>query len=296
MFTSSRASFGLPLLPWAPVWTAAEQTWLCTSDSAWPGGRSLWKRPAGASGTTPTAAWPWCSGSGAARTQILPEPVCRCPTVSRRTASTCSLLWGTPRSPAPGNTSPEPGGQSGRQETAIWSWLDCHKGQGTGFFWAQWFAVFFDYQQCQRVVRGYHEEELQVQACDRPQRDDKKVKAGLGSLRDWKLKQEGEDSQEICVDVVERELHKHRTGPVNAHTHTNTHSMDLWRYFTSCFGSNFNISSYWSWVFPSQEISFHTRDKKHQLSSVQRQWNVLSETPPPTFYWLSAALLWKFET
>ena len=91
---------------------------------------------------TPTAAWPWCSGSGAARTQMPPEPVCKCPRVSRRTANTCSLLWGTPRSPAPGNTSPDPGGQSGRWETAISSWLDCHKGQGTGFFWAQWFAIF----------------------------------------------------------------------------------------------------------------------------------------------------------
>lgn len=52
-------------------------------------------------------------------------------------------------------------------------------------------------------ARGYHEKELQVQACDWPQSDNKEVQAGLGTLRNWKLKQEGEDSQEVCVDVVE---------------------------------------------------------------------------------------------
>lgn len=69
------------------------------------------------------------------------------------------------------------------------------------------------------VARGYHEKKLQVQACDWPQSDDKEVKAGLGTLRNWKLKQEGEDGQEVCVDVVERELHKHSTGPTNTQTH-----------------------------------------------------------------------------
>lgn len=67
------------------------------------------------------------------------------------------------------------------------------------------------------VARSYREKELQVQACDWPQSDDNEVKTGLGTLGNRELKQEGEDSQLVCVDVVERELHKHSTGPVNTH-------------------------------------------------------------------------------
>lgn len=72
------------------------------------------------------------------------------------------------------------------------------------------------------VARDYHEKKLQVQACDWPQRDDREVKAGQGTLRNWELKQEGEDSQQICVDVVERELHKHSTGPMKTHKQIHT--------------------------------------------------------------------------
>ena len=245
---------------------------------------------------TPTAAWPWCSGSGAARTQMPPEPVCKCPRVSRRTANTCSLLWGTPRSPAPGNTSPDPGGQSGRWETAISSWLDCHKGQGTGFFWAQWFAIFLWLSAVSEGCQG-----LPWEGAASP---------GLWLATEWWQEGQGwtglaqrpetqtgrrRQPGDLCWCCRARTPQTQNGSCEHTHTHTHTHSVDLWRYFTSCFGSNFNISSYWSWVFPSQAILFHTRDKKHQLSSVQRQWNVLSETPPPTFYWLSAAPLWKFE-
>lgn len=86
-----------------------------------------------------------------------------------------------------------------------------------------------------RVARGYHEKELQIQACDWPQTDDKEIETGLGTLRDWELKQEGEDGQEFCVDVVERELHKHSTSPGNTRTDRQP------RYFrvTSCFGTEF---------------------------------------------------------
>lgn len=69
------------------------------------------------------------------------------------------------------------------------------------------------------VASGYHEKQLQVKACDWPQGDDQEVQAGLGTLRNWKLNQEGENREEVCVDVVERELHKHGPGPTKTHTH-----------------------------------------------------------------------------
>lgn len=74
---------------------------------------------------------------------------------------------------------------------------------------------------------SYHEKELQVQACDWPHRDDKEVHAGLGTLRNRKLKQEGKDSQEICVDVVQREFHKHSAAPTTKHTKVITQDMSL---------------------------------------------------------------------
>jgi len=74
---------------------------------------------------------------------------------------------------------------------------------------------------------GYHEKELQIQACDWPQSDDEEVKAGLSTLRNRKLDEEGENSHEVGVDVVERELHEHSTGPMETHTgDTEPHLVD----------------------------------------------------------------------
>ena len=53
------------------------------------------------------------------------------------------------------------------------------------------------------------------------------VKTGLGTLGNWELKEEGEDGEEVCVDVVERELHKHSTGPVNTQINTKPALTDM---------------------------------------------------------------------
>lgn len=68
------------------------------------------------------------------------------------------------------------------------------------------------------VSRCYHKKELQVQACDWPQAGGEKVEAGLGTLRNRELKEEGENCQEVGVDVVKGELHIHSTGPTHTHT------------------------------------------------------------------------------
>lgn len=67
----------------------------------------------------------------------------------------------------------------------------------------------------------YREKELQIQACEWPQCDDVEVHAGQSAIGDWKLDEEGEDGQEVCVDVVQRELHNHSTSPVNTRKHLN---------------------------------------------------------------------------
>ncbi len=172
MFTVSPAFLDLSLLPWAPVWTAARRTRLCTSDSVWRAGKSQWNRPAGASGMTPTAAWPWCSSWGAGRTRMPPKPVYRCPGVSRLTLSTQSLLWGSPRPLAPGNTRPGQGGWSGKQETTTLNVQlnppkkpQLRTGKDSG-------VVLHN---CLCLWGCYHEKQLQVQACDWPQSDDEEV-------------------------------------------------------------------------------------------------------------------------
>lgn len=63
----------------------------------------------------------------------------------------------------------------------------------------------------------YREKQLQIQAPEWPQGDDVELHAGQSPIRNGKLHQEGEDRQEIRVDVVQRELHKHRTTPRNTH-------------------------------------------------------------------------------
>lgn len=67
-------------------------------------------------------------------------------------------------------------------------------------------------------VRSYRQKELQVNACDWPKSKEIKLKAGLSTLRNWEPKQEGDDSQQICVDVVEGELHENRTSSVNTNS------------------------------------------------------------------------------
>lgn len=73
---------------------------------------------------------------------------------------------------------------------------------------------------CRSPKETHHQEELQIQACDWPQGDDAEVQAGLSALRDRKLKQEGEDGEQVCVDVVEREVQRHGSSPGKTHTRT----------------------------------------------------------------------------
>lgn len=73
-----------------------------------------------------------------------------------------------------------------------------------------------------RAEETHHQEELQIQACDWPQGDDAEVQAGLSALRDRKLKEEGEDGEEVGVDVVEREVQRHGSSPGETRTHTHT--------------------------------------------------------------------------
>lgn len=50
---------------------------------------------------------------------MLPESVCRCPTVSKLRTSTHDPLWGSQGSPEPGNTRPGPEGRSMKPEKQI---------------------------------------------------------------------------------------------------------------------------------------------------------------------------------
>lgn len=69
------------------------------------------------------------------------------------------------------------------------------------------------------MTARYREKELQIQASEWPQGDDAEVHTGQSAIRDWKLDEEGEDGQEICVDVVQRELHRHSAVPANTQKH-----------------------------------------------------------------------------
>lgn len=149
------------LLPWAPGWTTAWQTSQCTADSVWPVGRSLWRRPAVVSGTTPTAAPPWWSGSGVAQTQMLPDTVYTHPRVSRPTAGTCNLHWENPGLPAQGNITPRPEESSGKQENAK-NKKSQEQGMGFSCSWRGWGGSrgIVLIVTATLVSRGYREKEL----------------------------------------------------------------------------------------------------------------------------------------
>lgn len=66
----------------------------------------------------------------------------------------------------------------------------------------------------EKVIDGYREEKGEVHATlDCLKAAGLQVKAGLSALRDGKLQQEGEDGQQVCVCVVERELHEQSLRP-----------------------------------------------------------------------------------
>lgn len=70
------------------------------------------------------------------------------------------------------------------------------------------------------MIDVYREEQGEVHATlEGLQAAGLQVNTGLSVLRDGELQQEGEDGQQICVCVIERELHKHSPRPGKT-THT----------------------------------------------------------------------------